>query len=359
MVLGMTLNCPRPNSELTMTQAMIAKKNPAAITKRSLDSFMLFKEKEFVSGLQPFVTIQPLNKSKTRGWFIRGTDLSACGWNAVEEDFDPGSAIFGYKQTFGMPPNTSVEEGINFVVPRIQMLLVSPLMVEETMDKRQVIGVYGGENECDIAATTAFDNDRVAADLASSKGEMYKRKYGIRTKYLIYILNKFNRRAHTAPVVLTVKGLNGTDMSEKKKLFDKEMGKCLSKALGMEVPLQFNEKFNSTTVFIPTLASDMRGSNNVEICGIESFEAPQYSTQDEAVESLSNLTIPDDDRDDTWKKVSDPWFQDYINQHSRQDAKRLGGAYGMKDDVKILPQGATVDTKATTVDAMTGEDSAL
>lgn len=359
MVLGMTLNCPRPNPELTMTQAMIAKKNPAAITKRSLDSFMLFKEKEFVSGLQPFVTIQPLNKSKTRGWFIRATDLSACGWNAVEEDFDPGSAIFGYKQTFGMPPNTSVEEGINFVVPRIQMLLVSPLMVEETMDKRQVIGVYGGENECDIAATTAFDNDRVAADLASSKGEMYKRKYGIRTKYLIYILNKFNRRAHTAPVVLTVKGLNGTDMSEKKKLFDKEMGKCLSKALGMEVPLQFNEKFNSTTVFIPTLASDMRGSNNVEICGIESFEAPQYDTQDEAVESLSNLTIPDDDRDDTWNKVSDPWFQDYINQHSRQDAKKLGGAYGIKDDVKILPQGATVDTKATTVSAMTGEDSAL
>ena len=68
---------------------------------------------------------------------------------------------------------------------------------------------------------------------------------------------------------------------------------------------QFNEKFNSTTVFIPTLASDMRGSNNVEICGIESFEAPQYSTQDEAVESLSNLTIPDDDRDDTWNKVGE------------------------------------------------------
>ena len=359
MVLGMTLNCPFPNPELTMSQSMIAKKNPAAITKRSLDSFILFKEKEFVSGLQPFVTIQPLNKSKTRGWFIRSTDLSACGWNATEEDFDPGSAIFGHKQTFGMPPNTSVEEGINFVVPRIQMLLVSPLMVEETMDKRQVIGVYGGENECDVIATTAFDNDRVAADLASSKGEMYKRKYRIRTKYLIYILNKFNKRAHAAPVVLTVKGLNGTDMSEKKKLFDKEMGKCLSKALGMEVPLQFNEKFNSTTVFIPTLASDMRGSNNVEICGIESFTAPQYETQDEAVESLSNLTIPDDDRDDTWNKVSDPWFQDYINQHSKQDARKLGGAYGIKDDVKILPQGATVDTKATTISAMTGEDSAL
>ena len=359
MVLSMTLNCSFTNPEQTMSQTMIAKKNPAAITTRSLDSFMMFKEKEFVSGLQPFVTIQPLNKSKTRGWFIRGTDLSACGWAATEEDFDPGSAIFGYKQTFGMPPNTSVEEGINFVIPRIQMLLVSPLMVEETMDKRQVIGVYGGENECDVVATAAFDNDRVAADLASSKGEIYKRKYGIRTKYLIYILNKYNKRAHTAPVVLTVKGLNGTDMSEKKKLFDKEMGKCLSKALGMEVPLQFNEKFNSTTVFMPTLASDMRGSNNVEICGIESFEAPQYDTVEEAVESLSRLTIPDEDREDTWSKVSDPWFQDYINQHSKQDAKKLGGAYGIKDDVKILPHGAAVETKAQVVDTMTGEDSAL
>ena len=101
------------------------------------------------------------------------------------------------------------------------------------------------------------------------------------------------------------------------------------------------------------------GSNNVEICGIESFTAPEYETQDEAVQSLSNLTIPDEDRDDTWTKVSDPWFQDYINQHSKQDAKKLNGAYGIKDDVKILPQGATVDTKATVVDAMTGEDSAL
>ncbi|MFN9899774.1 MAG: hypothetical protein ACK55Z_13495, partial [bacterium] len=67
----------------------------------------------------------------------------------------------------------------------------------------------------------------------------------------------------------------------------------------------------------------MRGANNVEICAIESFEIPDYSSQEEAVASLNRLSIPDEDRDSTWKYQE--MFEDYINQHSRQDAQRLGG----------------------------------
>ena len=331
-------------------------KKTSALATRGLDSFRMFQSKEFVSGYQNLVTIQPLNKSKTRGWFVRKSDLDTCGWSATEDQFAKGSVIWNYKQTFGMAPNTSVEEGLNFTEPRLQILLRSPLMVEETTGMRQTIGTFDNPDVKEL-----FENDKVASDLANSKGEMYKRKYSVRTKYLVYILTEDNKRAHKIPMVLTLKGLNGTDVSDKVKLYEKEMSKCLSKALDSEVPLAFNEKFYATTVFAPVLANEMRGANNVEICAIESFDIPEYTTQETAIESLSRMSIPDEDRESTWKYQE--MFDDYINQHARQDAEKLGGAYGIKQGVQILPVTRTLDAVDVKVlperDPLTGEDSSL
>ena len=325
-------------SEKTTNKVMTTKKT-SALTTRSLDSFKLFQAKEFVSGYQNLVTIQPLNKSKTRGWFVRNSDLDTCGWNATESDFAKGSVLWNYKQTFGMAPNTSVEEGLNFTEPRIQILLRSPLMVEETTGMRQTIGTFDNPEVKEL-----WEADKIASDLANSKGEMYRRKYSVRTKYLVYILTQDNKRAHKIPMVLTLKGLNGTDVSDKVKMYEREMSKCLSKALDSEVPLNFNEKFFATTVFVPVLANEMRGANNVEICAIESFEIPDYSSQDAAVESLNRLSIPDEDRESTWKFQQ--MFDDYINQHAKQDAEKLGGAYGIKPGVEILPVSRGVEAEA-------------
>ena len=331
-------------------------KKTSALATRGLDSFRMFQSKEFVSGYQNLVTIQPLNKSKVRGWFVRKSDLDTCGWTATEEQFAKGSVIWDYKQTFGMAPNTSIEEGLNFTAPRLQVLLRSPLMVEETTGMRQTIGTFD-----DLSVKELWEADKIAADLANSKGEMYKRKYSVRTKYLVYVLTEQNQRAHKMPMVLTLKGLNGTDVSEKIKLYEKEMSKCLSKALDAEVPLNFNEKFFATTVFVPVLANEMRGANNVEICAIESFDIPEYATQEEAVESLSRMSIPDEDRESTWKYQE--MFNDYINVHARQDAQKLNGAYGIKDGVEILPASRTmdaVDVKALPArNELTGEDASL
>jgi len=165
----MTLKASTPDYEHTMTSSMTTKKT-AALATRGLDSFRMFQSKEFVSGYQNLVTIQPLNKSKVRGWFIRKSDLDTCGWLATEDQFAKGSVIWDYKQTFGMAPNTSVEEGLNFTEPRIQILLRSPLMVEETTGMRQTIGTFE-----DPEVKELFDADKIASDLANSKGEMYKR----------------------------------------------------------------------------------------------------------------------------------------------------------------------------------------
>ena len=337
------------------TSTKMAVKKTSSLATRGLDSFLAFQSKEFISGYQNLVTIQPLNKSKTRGWFVRNSDLDTCGWSATENQFAKGSVLWNYKQTFGMAPNTSVEEGLNFTEPRLQILLRSPLMVEETTGMRQTIGTFDHPDVKEV-----WDADKLAADLANSKGEMYKRRYSVRTKYLVYILTEDNARAHKIPMVLTLKGLNGTDVSEKIKLYEKEMSKCLSKALDSEIPLAFNEKFYATTVFAPVLANEMRGANNVEICAIESFDIPDYSNQETAVESLNRMSIPDEDRASTWKYQE--MFNDYINQHSRQDAEKLGGAYGIKHGVQILPanRAESVDVKALPArDETTGEDFAL
>ena len=135
----------------------------------------------------------------------------------------------------------------------------------------------------------------------------------------------------------------------------------MSKALDVEIPLSFNEKFYATTVFTPILANEMRGANNVEICAIESFDIPDYTTQEEAVESLNRFSIPDEDRESTWKYQE--LFQDYINMHAKQDADKLGGAYGIKPGVEIHPVLRTVDTVDVKAllsrDPVTGEDDSL
>ena len=327
----------------------------SSLTTRSLESFAIFDDKKFVRGYQNLATIQPLNKSKRRGWFIRNSDLDTCGWTAKPDAFDKGSIIFDYEQAFGMPPNTSKELGLNLQAPRVQVLLRSPLMVEESFGMRQVIGTFD-----DPAVKELWNADKTAADLANSKNEMYKRKYAVRTKYLVYILTKDNTRAHKLPVVLTLKGLNGTDLSEKIKMFEKEMSKCLSKAMNKEVPVSYNEKFQCTTVFCPTLVGDMRGSNNVEICAVESFEVPEYQTQEAALESLSKLSIPNEDRESTWKFQE--MYEDYINQHSKQDAKRLHGSYGMKEGLNILPESRAAAPEVTVMKSSRddlGADSAF
>ena len=220
------------------------------ITKsRDISSFAMFKQKEFVQSYQAPVSVQPLNKSKTVGWFIRMSELEACKWTAQESDFDEGSVLWNY--------------GLNFVSPRVQILLKSPLMIEETGNMKQIIGTFDDE-----ISKSKFEDDKVAADLAASKGQLYKRKYQVRTKYLINILTKDNKPAHEVPICLTLKGLNGSDLSEHLKKFEKEMNKCLSKALDSEIPINYNEKFHSTTVFTPSLIEDMRGGNNVDVCAI-------------------------------------------------------------------------------------------
>ena len=57
-------------------------------------------------------------------------------------------------------------------------------------------------------------------------------------------------------------------------------------------------------------------------------------------------------------------YDDYINQHSRQDAEKLNGQYGIKEGVEIQPFSRTVNevevkTLPVSVSNATGEDASL
>jgi len=325
-----------------------------ALATRTMSDFDVFDE--CVAGYQTFATLQILNKTKKRGWFLNNDQLKSCGWTATIKDFDKGSVIFDYEHRFGMGNSGPMSTGINFQSPRLQILWVSPLAIEAT-ENGMTIGTFE-----DLDAKAKFDADKCAAELADGKNEMYKRKYVVRTKYLIYIMTKDNKRAHEHPLVLSVKGLNGTDLAEKHKLFRKEMDNCWSKFKNFSAPMAMNDKFHACTIFQPTLAADMRGSRGNEICAIESFEIPGYETQEEAAASIDNFMVPTDEFKSTWEMQET--YSDYYVQHAQQTARRLNGAYGIKEGVNILP--ASADATSTTVDVVSapardelGADSAF
>ena len=52
-----------PEQTFKSSTKMTVKKTTSALATRGLDSFLAFQSKEFISGYQNLVTIQPLNKS--------------------------------------------------------------------------------------------------------------------------------------------------------------------------------------------------------------------------------------------------------------------------------------------------------
>ena len=332
---------------------MPSKPKEAAITKRRADSFKRFSDPEFKSGYQQLATLQPLNKSKRMGWFLKEQDLPHCEWTATEEDMEypehpKGSVIFGYEQSFGgYGAKKNIEKGINFTAIRMQFLHVSPLIIQETDGNKEMIGTFDQEE-----AKALFDADKEKA----AEDPNHKRKYTVRTMYCGFILTKENRRAHSKPVVLSIKGLNGVDLSRKKKDFDRTIEACLNKVNEEDVSATFGARFHALTVFSCSFERAMEGERGVEICGIEAYERPLAETVEEAAAALDQFMIPEDAYDITWK--DQVRYKGYITAYCDMIASKLNGQYGIAAGVEILPESATAALPAAKANP-TGEDASL
>jgi len=320
------------------------------MTKRTAADFAMFKSPEFISGYKSMATLQPLNQTDTHGLYLESKYYSVCKWDAKVSDFEKGSILFDYEHTFGN--NKTPDQGILLIKPKLQVLWRSPLMVQERFGKgsglNQIIGSFN-----DPSTKEMWDTDKAKAD-ADPKHE---RVYQSRTLYLVMVLKKDRSRAHELPIVLTTKGLAAVQISQNLRHFEEMMGYTMDKFTGAAVPQVWNEQFFSTTVWQPTFVRKRAGERKNEICGVECCESPDFTDEDSAFASIDAMTIPTADRESTWKMMTD--YEGFIAMHSAQNVNQLGGAYGLKQGVEILPASRATDKSDEAVDvtATSGRDS--
>ena len=318
----------------TMTPTKTAK---SALSKRSFDSFAIFKDPEYITGIQGLGTLQPLHNTQQAYWAVKEESWNTCKWTATESDFEKGSVLWNHSHRF--QGSGAVEKIHAFIKPRLQIIHASNILVVDD----SILDSRSGKSKNIIVGDLSMPEVDAAFKADQEKGQNdpnYKRQYSTRTKYLVNVLTKDNTPAHEVPIVFTVKGLVSVDLSGHIRDFRTEMEKCLSVGLGMDAGVKFDNRVKSITVFVPTIGIKTQGRNNNLVCAVESYEKPDYSTKEAAQESLLRLTVPDEARAETWKQMNDEFLGDYINKHSQQEAAKLGGAYGIAEGVpSLMPQG--------------------
>ena len=318
----------------TMTPTKPAK---SALSKRSFDSFAIFKDPEYITGIQGLGTLQPLHNTQVAYWAVKEEACQLCKWTAKESDFEPGSVLFNHKHRFS---SNAIETMHAFVKPRIQILHASNILVVDdsilNKDNKPMNIIVGDLSMPEIS-------EPFYEDVEQGKKPGSNRRYSTRTKYLVNILTKDNKPAHEVPLVLTLKGVASKKLSDNLKDFYKSMDKCMSVALEKDASSKFDKKVTSLYVFSPTIdieSVEVRGGNTVTIPTVASFEKPDYSTLETARESILALTVSDEMREKTWSQIQDEDLGDYINKHSQTEAAKLGGAYAQKEGLILAPADA-------------------
>ena len=330
----------------------------AAISTRSFDSFNIFKDPEYITGIQGLGTVQPLvdDREGIAYFGIKEENWKTCKWTATEKDFEKDSVIWNTSHRFS---EGNVENVHAFTKPRIQIIHTSNILVVDD----SIIGRNGKPMNIIVGdlsmpnVAKAFEVDRQEHE----DGKKSKRQYSARTKYLVNILTKDNRPAHEIPLVLTIKGVASKDLGEMLRDFYKQMNKCYSTGLELKGNMKFDDRTKATFVFKPNLEVTsfkvQKNTKTISICAIKDYQKPDYSTVEKAKESMFEFSIPAENREHTWEQMQSEVLANYINKHSEGEAAKLNGAYGIADGVPalmpktvaVLPEGADD----------TGEDAAL
>jgi len=333
-------------SQQTMPQMTQSK-----LAKRSFDSFEMFKDPQYITGIQGLATLQPLNNTQIAYWAIKEENWKLCKWTAKETDFEKDSVFWNHKHRFS---SSAIDTMHAFVKPRIQILHASNILVVDD----SILNAKGKPANIIVGDLSMPEvNDAFKEDVEQGKSNVkHTRKYSTRTKYLVNILTKDNEPAHEVPVVLTLKGLASKQLSEKLKDFYKSMDKCMSVALEKDASSKFDKKLTSLYVFEPTIDLETMGSYNNTVTVVKSFTTPDYSSIETAKESLLALTVADDMREKTWSQIEDSDLDDYINKHSQTEASKLGGDYAQKEGLILAPTDVEV-IKTTSVIGERDEDT--
>ena len=339
-----------------LTTMPSSKTKPGSITNFEA-TFSMYRETDFIDGMEAFATIQPLHNTQQAYWAIKEEYWKTCKWTATEKDFEKDSVIWNTTHRFS---EGNVETIHAFIKPRIQIIHTSEILVVDDSILNRRTGkpmntIVGDLSMPAIAKAFAIDQDEYDDGIKS------KRQYSARTKYLVNILTKDNRPAHEIPIVLTIKGMASKDLGDMLKDFHKDMNKCYSTGLELKGSMKFDARTQATFVFKPNLEVTsfkvQKGAKTISICAIKDYEKPDYSTVEKAKESMFAFSIPIENREYTWEQMQDKFLRNYINRHSKDAAAKLNGAFGIAEGVPALLPRAIEALPEGAED--TGEDSSL
>ena len=291
-----------------------------------------FRTKEFVSGFRKFTTIQALNQSKRNFLFMKAETLMDSGWTATPEDFDKGTVDFSYVHKFSSGDS---ETGIALHKPILQVLLQSEVLIEERGGMKRILG---GFDNPELKA--AFDNDKLAAELDRSQGQMANRKYDTRTLFLVRVLTKDLKMASERPMVLTVKGLNSVNMNSALKDWRDAMSDAINvlyKDTDTGLPMDLNQRAMATMLFRPTIdtVSFDGDKYTTDIAGVESIDLPKYQSVDELDAVIDDYLLPEEFVEQAAEEQTTYW--DFIHRFSATNAETLKGMYGLAPDANVQP----------------------
>ena len=325
-----------------MTPAKTTKNN-SSLETRSFDDFEIFNSSDYREGIQGLSTLQPLydTRDKLAYLAIRESDLKGCKWTANEDDFEEGTVLWNRVHIF----NEGDRETMHcFVAPRLQIIHASGILVIDNSikDRRgKSMNTIIGDLDMEYVKEAFEVEKKAAADAVPKRNS----KYSTRRKYLVNILTKNNELAHEVPIVLTLGSSVSRNLSEALTAFNKNMDKCMSVAQNLGAAAKFSKETHIIYAFCPKFVivkdkNELSGQS-YSYAGVESVLSPEYTDQESAKKELFKLTLHKKDWESSWKQQKDEFLADFINKHSKQDAAKLAGSYGIAEGVPALkPQGS-------------------
>jgi len=316
-------------------------KNTSSLETRSFDDFAVFNSSDYREGIQGLSTLQPLYDERDDLAYvaIRQTDLKGCKWNAKEADFEEDTVHWDRVHIFRGGDREAMH---CFTAPRLQIIHSSGILVIDnsiTDRKGKTMNITVGDLSMDPI------NDAFYAEQKLAEKEKRQSKYSTRRKYLVNILTKDNELAHEVPIVLTLSSSASRSVSESLTKFYNEMDKCMSIAQNLGAAAKFTKETHAIYVFSPRfeIKRDKNNLTKQTYCytGVNSVLTPKYSDMESAQQEMFKLSLHKKDWEEAWTQQKDKFLGDYINRHSKQEAAKLAGAYGIADGVPALkPQGS-------------------
>lgn len=202
-----------------------------------------FDSEQFEGGHQSLPYIQMLNHQNLNesGFFITVENMEAAG-------FVPNEEWSLHTETF---QSGEIAEGYRSLTARFLILRKSKLMMFER-ESGEFLGAF---------QKSRYDRNTVV----------------LKTRYLVYLVNKSKALFHTSPLLLTAKGSFNGCFGEVVRKFQGEMSKAYGIATGTRKPR--GDRFMALSILAVRVKPELKGDRKKSwACSIETYGSPTADT---------------------------------------------------------------------------------